>query len=69
MEAYKIKSYNIDDNMKLNNFVAKAKSLLVNIPDFNQPIELNNQNEELKWYKIKINILTEFSGFKLICDE
>ena len=68
-EASKIKTYNIDNNIELNNLVAKAKSLLVNIPDFNQPIELDNQNEELKWHKIKVNILTAFSGFKLISDE
>ena len=68
-EANKIKSYNVDNNIQLNNLVAKAKALLVNIPDFNQPIDLDNQNEELKWHKTKINILTAFSGFKLISDE
>ena len=69
MEAYKIKSYNIDNNIGLKSLIAKAKSLLINIPDFNQPIELDSQNEELKWYKIKINILTAFNGFKLISEE
>ena len=68
-EANKIKSYNVDNNIQLSNLVAKAKALLINIPDFNQPIDLDNQNEELKWHKIKINILTAFSGFKLISDE
>ena len=36
------------------------------MPDFNQPIELNNQNLELKWHKIKISIFAAFNDIKLI---
>ena len=46
-----------------------AKKIIKKTPDFNQPIEFDNPNEELKWFKIKINILEAFSSFKLRNDE
>ena len=50
---------------------------ILNIKDFKEIIEysklfeikITGQRKELKWHKIKINILTAFSGFKLISNE
>ena len=39
--------------------------LLNGAPDFNQPIELDNNNEEFIWYKIKINIICTFRDLKI----
>ena len=44
--------------------VDKAGELLKEIADFNQPIELDNNNEELIWHKIKINILDTFKDLE-----
>lgn len=56
------------DNQKLAELCNEAKSLTKNMPDFNQPIELDCKNEELKWHKIKINILYTFSDLELNSD-
>ena len=66
-DAANIKNYHYQDpNFK--NLVEKAKQLLNEIPDFNQLIELDNLNKELKWHKIKIMIGTAFNSFPLIPD-
>lgn len=67
-EANNLKNFDYN-NGDLKNLVNKAKELMLDLPDFNQPIELDCSNEELKWHKIKINILSKFKDFKLIKDE
>ena len=67
-EAYNLEKFNYN-NEDLKNLVNKANKLLLDMPDFNQPIELDCSNEELKWHKIKINILSTFQDLKLISDE
>ena len=63
-KAIEIKKYNYD-NKDLKNLVDKAGELIKDIPDFNQPIELDNNNKELIWHKIKINILDTFKDLEL----
>ena len=63
-KAYRIKKY-LYDNVDLATLVKKAKKILKNTPDFNQPIELDNPNKELKWHKIKISIMAAFGCLKL----
>ena len=67
-KAFKIKKYEYNSS-KLKRLVEKAKEVLKEIPDFNQPIELDNQNKELKWFKVKVNIAETFGSFKLSSDE
>ena len=67
-EANRVNKY-IPDNKQFIELVMKAKELVKNVPDFNQPIELDNSNLELKWHKIKISILAAFSDIKLIDGE
>ena len=64
-EANRINEY-FPDNANFKELIMKAKELSKNIPDFNQPIELDNSNLELKWHKIKVSILASFSDIKLI---
>ena len=64
-KASKIKNYNYD-NSDLKKLMKKAKKLLKRVPDFNQPIEFDNPNIELKWHKIKIIIAVAFNSIELI---
>lgn len=50
---------------QLVNLMKKARKLLKKVPDFNQPIELDNLNNELKWHRIKISILVAFNSIEL----
>ena len=63
-KANEIKKFNYE-NKDLKKLVDKAGELIKDIPDFNQPIELDNNNEELIWHKIKINILDTFKDLEL----
>ena len=38
----------------------------INFPKFNQAIELDCPNEELKWHLIKVHIFSKFKGLDLI---
>ena len=66
--AANIKNYHHQDH-NFKNLVKIAKKLLKKVPDFNQPIELDNPNTELKWHKIKIMIAVAFNSFQLIPDD
>ena len=67
-KACEIKKYVYNDS-DLKKLVKRAKKILKKLPDFNQPIELDNQNKELKWFKIKVNIAETFGSLKLNIDE
>ena len=63
-KAYKIKSFIYDDK-DLQDLINEAQKLYLHLPDFNQPIEFNCENIELKWYKIKVHIIETFKDLKL----
>ena len=63
-KANEIEKFNYD-NKELKNLVNKAGELIKDKPDFNQPIELDNNNKELIWHNIKINILDTFKDLEL----
>ena len=67
-EANNLNNFDYNNNNS-KNLVNKARELMDNLPDFNQPLELDSSNEELKWHKIKVNILSKFKDLKLTEDE
>ena len=44
--------------------VDEAQKILLNLPDFNQPIEYDCKNIELRWHKIKTHLVETFKEFK-----
>ena len=65
----------IDEACALNNFdytnpdfkrfIEEFKYTLKTFPDFNQPIEYNCKNEELKWFSIKSHIFLFFNDIEI----
>ena len=64
-KAYSIKHYIYNDE-DLKTLVNQLKNIF---PKFNQPIEFDCLNEELKWHLIKVHIFSKFKNIKLIEDE
>ena len=62
-KAYSIKSYKYN-NQDLKASVEKLKD--INFPKFNQTIEFDCPNEELKWHLIKVHIFSKFKRLELI---
>ena len=59
--AYKLAEFNYN-NPDFKNFINDLKETYKYFPDFNQPIEYDGDNEELKWFSAKINIITTFKN-------
>lgn len=66
-QAYSIKNYNYDNPLLKNFVVEKLKD--ISFPKFNQPIEFDCPNEELKWHLLKVHIFSTFKNLKLIKKE
>ena len=64
LKAFNLKNFRYD-NKELIDLVDRAKDLSKDIPDLNQPIEFDIDNEELKWHAIKVSILYIFNNLKL----
>ena len=62
-KAYEIKSFIIGDE-KFQVLVDEAQKLSLNLPDFNQPIEYDCKNIELRWHKIKAHLVETFKELK-----
>ena len=62
-KAYKIKRFIIDDK-NFQVLVDEAQKLSLNLPDFNQPIEYDSKNIELRWHKIKTHLVETFKELK-----
>ena len=60
-KAYEIKNYQYN-NIILEKFISEIKN---DFPNFNQPIEFDCANEELKWHLIKVHIFSKFKNLKL----
>ena len=54
------------DNSEFIKFIENFKKKLIKFPDFNQPIEYDCNNNELKWFSIKMHIFATFKGLKVI---
>ena len=57
------------NNFKYNNpefqkFLDEYKDKLTDFPDFNQPIEYDFYNDELKWFMLKMQIFITFNNLK-----
>ena len=63
--AYDIKKYDYN-NEDLKRLI---ENLDVNFPKFNQPLEFDSPNDELKWHLIKVHIFSKFKNLKLVEEE
>ena len=53
------------DNSEFKNYIDKFRKENTQFPDFNQPIEYDCNNSELKWYSIKSHIFIAFQRLKI----
>ena len=58
-DAYKQKNFDFS-NLDFKNFIKEFKKNFKEPPDFNQPIEYDCSNNELKWHCIKVHIFISF---------
>ena len=63
-KAYKLKNFDYN-NISFKNFIKDFKKSLKEFPDFNQPIEYDCNNDELKWHSIKIHIFITFFNLEI----
>ena len=64
-KAYNLKNFDFSD-VDFKKFVHDLKdSTLEGFPDFNQPIEYDCNNDELKWYSIKEHIFISFLNIEI----
>ena len=64
-KAYNLKNFDFSD-VDFKKFVHDLKdSTLEGFPDFNQPIEYDCNNDELKWYSIKEHIFITFLNIEI----
>ena len=61
-KAYAIKKYDYD-NKDLKKLIGDIN---INFPKFNQPLEYDSPNNELKWHLIKVHIFSNFKKLKLV---
>jgi len=62
-KAYEIKRFIIgDENLQV--LADEALKLSLDLPDFNQPIEYDCKNIELRWHKIKTHLVETFKELK-----
>ena len=63
-DAYKLKNFDFSD-VDFKKFIQKFKKKLKDFPDFNQPIEYDCSNDELKWHSIKEHIFITFLNIEI----
>ena len=63
-KAYKLPNFDYN-NLAFKNFINELKDDEMEIPDFNQPIEFDCDNEELLWFSIRMHIFNNFREFNL----
>ena len=63
-KAYNLKNFDYT-NLDFKNFIKDFKESLEGFPDFNQPIEFDCNNNELKWYNVKLNIFITFRDIEI----
>ena len=63
-EAYKLKNFDYN-NSDFKRFIQKLKNNYKKFPNFNQPIEYDCINNELKWFSVKMHIIITFQKLKL----
>ena len=63
-DAYKLNNFDFS-NIDFRNFVKDFKKSLKEFPDFNQPIEYDCNNDELKWFSIKEHIFITFLNMEM----
>ena len=63
-EAYKLNNFDYN-NSNFKRFIQKLKEDYKKFPNFNQPIEYDCINNELKWFSIKMHIIITFQKLKL----
>ena len=64
-EANELDNFNYN-NSKFTDFIEKFRNEQTKFPDFNQPIEYDCNNNELKWFSIKLHIFIVFKNLKII---
>ena len=63
-EAYKLNNFDYN-NSNFKRFIQKLKENYKKFHNFNQPIEYDCINNELKWFSIKMHIIITFQKLKL----
>lgn len=63
-KAYKLQNFDIK-NYDLKRLIEDLKNSYPQFPKFNMPIEYDSNNDELKWFSIKLHIFLVFKNLKL----